>query len=116
MEAARRRALRGAIVIGPALPAWADSQTTHVDSSFLRDGNPPAGDKSDGHWYREDTRVGGAVQVYQEGDQGALPAPGGDLGDGALALTIDHRATAKAQLMTVHNVYGVPLSDVDGLD
>jgi hypothetical protein len=105
-----------AIVLGPAFPAWAGTFEHQVDGSFLRDGNPPAADASDAHWYREDTRVGGAVQVYQSGDPGALPAPGGDLGDGALALTTDHRTSAKAQLMTLHHVYGTPLADVDGLD
>jgi hypothetical protein len=107
-----------ALVLGPAIPAFAASTTDRVVIDTLRDGNPPTSDnpQNDAHWYREDTRVGGGVQLYKTGDNGALPAPGGSLGNGALALTTNSQNSAKAQLMTTQHVYGTPVADITGLD
>ena len=106
------------LALGPALPAAAATENHRVDNTLLRDGYPPPDANQDtAFWYREDTRVGGSVTIYRSSDSGALPGGGPPgYGDGALALTTDHRTSAKAQLLTVDDVIGTPLTDVDGLD
>jgi hypothetical protein len=106
-----------ALVLGPAVAAAAADTTLHVQPTNVKDGNPPASEhpENDCTWYREDTRVGGSAIVYRAGEPGALAAPGGDLGDGAIALTTTLQPTAKAQVMTTCHSAGVAVADIEGL-
>jgi hypothetical protein len=90
-------------------PAGADPGTHRVLEPTLHDGFPSSPSATDTGWYREDTRVGGGVTLTKN-----FGAPPG-LGDGSLALTTNDQNSAKAQLITRHEIYGASLADVSNL-
>jgi hypothetical protein len=108
-----------AMVLGPALPAVAETATYDVGESQLRDGDPTfdAESASDANWYRETTVAGGSVDLYRGSDQGSIsPSGAPGFGDGALAITTNHQAGSKAQLLSPHRTFGRALADVDAID
>jgi hypothetical protein len=108
------------LVLGPGIPAFADTVVHPVLEKTLRDGYPSPRDASDALWYREDSRAGGGADLYKQGERpvGENPSETGPtgFGNGALALTTNSQNSAKAQLITSQHVYGALLSDVNALD
>jgi hypothetical protein len=113
-----------ALIIGPALPALAETSTYQVGEQLLRDGNPEftADSDEDTLWYRESTRAGGSVDLYKgtdagsEADPGAISASGPPgFGDGALALSTNHQSASKAQLLSPHRTFNRALADVNSV-
>jgi hypothetical protein len=102
-------AIAGAVVLGPGLPAFAETATLQTTDVVTRDGYAASPSASDGLWYREDTRPGGSV-IHTK----AFGAPTG-LGDGSLVLSTNSQNSAKAQLLTSYAVRGTALTDVTGL-
>jgi hypothetical protein len=107
-----------ALIIGPALPAMAETTTYRIGEQQLRDGDPPAEENCDENtfWYRESTQAGGSVDLYNGSDPGALsPSGPAGFGDGAVALTTNHQDNSKAQLLSPHRTCGRALSDVNSV-
>ena len=101
--------IAGAVILGPGLPAFAETATLAASDAVIRNGYAASPSANDGLWYREDTRPGGSVFNTK-----TFGAPAG-LGDGSLVLSTTSDNVAKAQLMTSRTVRGTNLADVTGL-
>ncbi len=102
-------AIASAVVLGPGLPAFAETATLAASDTVIHDGYAANPSASDYLWYREDTRPGGNVFSSK-----TFGAPAG-LGDGSLLLGTTADNAAKAQLMTSKIARGTALADVTGL-
>ena len=99
--------LAGAVVLGPALPAW--GYTHYIYDTFIKDGAPANPHVDDITWYREQTNAGGTATITDE-----FGGPTG-FGDHALKLTTNSDTGAHAQLVNYDDVHGMPLSAVTTL-